>query len=160
MNSQLQLESASGYLFLGMSEECLQELKQVDFMTCRSERYMILKLAALIAMQEWTDAFVASRTLKSRYPESELAYVGGATCLIEMARYMEAVELLLEGPASLRKKAMTHLQIAYCEFQMGNDFAARYSLEEARQLNPELVAEAEGYIVPKQAIDDDLVFDN
>lgn len=146
MNPQLQLESASGYLFLGMADECLEELKEVDFLTTRSERYMVLRLAALVAKREWLEALIASRMLKARYPECELAYVSGATCLIELGRCLEAVELLLDGPVSMRHKAMTHLQIAYCEFQMGNDFAGRYSLEEARLLDPELVAEAEGYI--------------
>ncbi|PAW76374.1 MAG: hypothetical protein B9S32_15495 [Verrucomicrobia bacterium Tous-C9LFEB] len=146
MNPQLQLESASGYLFLGMADECLEELKDVDFLTCRSERYMVLRLAALVTKREWLEALIASRMLKARYPECELAYVSGATCLIELGRCLEAVELLLDGPVSMRHKAMTHLQIAYCEFQMGNDFAGRYALEEARMLDPELVAEAEGYI--------------
>lgn len=140
------MESASGYLFLGMPDECLEELEQVDFMTCRSERCMVLRLAAIVAKREWCSALVAARMLKARYPENELAYVAGATSLIETARYMEAVELLLEGPVSLRKKAMTHMQIAYCEFQMGNEYAARYSLEEARALNPALVAEAERHL--------------
>jgi len=157
----MQLESASGYLFLGMTDECLQELEAVDFMTTRSERYMVLRLAALVARREWVEALVASRMLRARYPENELAYTSGATCLIELARYLEAVELLLEGPVELRHKAMTHLQIAYCEFQMGNDFAGRYSLEEARQLNPELVAEAERYIQsPLAALPKDVCIEN
>jgi predicted Zn-dependent protease len=141
MNDQSHIEAASGYLYLGLSDECLEELQHVEFSQRRNERFMVLRLSALIAQSRWADAFVASRMLKARYPECEMAYTSGAICLMEMSRYQEAMELILEGPLPLREEAIFHIQLAYCQLHMGNEHAAYLSLNHAREIDPKWVNE-------------------
>lgn len=138
MNTQLQLDAASGYLYLGMADDCLEELDQVEFLQRCSERFLVLRLAARIAKRQWIDALVAARKLKTDYPDCEVAYIAGSISLIEMKRYQEAVVFILQGPVSLRRKAIMHQQIAYCETRLGQSYAAELSLKTARQIDPEL----------------------
>lgn len=142
MNPELHLEAAAGYLQLEMPDESLEELASVDFLTRCSEQFMILRLTALASKRDWSEVLLASRMLRHRYPECEMAFIAGATALVETGRYRDALELLLSGPATLRRKPVTHLQIAYCEIRLGNEHGARLSLELARKLNPELAEEA------------------
>ncbi len=147
MNAERQLDAAAGYLFLDMADECLEELEQVEFLARRSERYMTLRLTALVTKCAWSDALISARMLKAHYPECELAYTSGAICLMEMSRYQDAARWILEGPVTLRRRAIFHIQMAYCQMQLGNTFSAKLSLAKARELNPELVAETEPLIL-------------
>jgi hypothetical protein len=88
------------------------------------------------------EALVFARQLKTNHPDCELSYVAGSICLIELKRYQEAIIFILHGPVSLRYKAIMHLQIAYCEVQLGHDYAAELSLKTAHQLNPDLTMDA------------------
>lgn len=158
MNTELQLDAASGYLYLGMPDECLNELDQVKFLDHRSERYLVLRLTAMIIKRQWMEALIAARHLKFRYADCELAYIAGSISLIEMKRYSEAIVFILQGPLSLRYKAIMHLQIAYCEVQLGHDQAAELSLRSAHQLDPELTMEALHDVVTEHV--NELTFSN
>lgn len=98
------INAAQGYLELGMTDEALSELDRVPPDQRMDEDAVQLRICILMQARQWERALEACDELRAAYPDSGLAYIHGAFCLHELGRTAEAVALLQDGPAALRRE--------------------------------------------------------
>jgi len=111
--------AAQGYLELGMFGEVWRELRSLpDAMRDSSE---VLELSALSLMGErrWEEALEVARRLRKERPDDPGGFIHEAYCLHELGRTREALDTLLNGPASLREKPVYFYNAACYRAQLG-----------------------------------------
>ncbi len=85
--------------------------------------------------KRWSEALLAAEELLKLTPEALPGYIHGAFALHELGRTEEARNLLLKGPAELRKDPTFHYNIGCYEAVLGNREAALLSLERSFSLD-------------------------
>lgn len=130
------MEAARGYLYLGLPDDALAEIEPVPFTHRFSREFMELRTSIHMARKQWLEALVIARNVCHLFPASEQGFLDASRCLNRLGRTQEAKEVLLQGPSSLRTKAVHHYQMSRLEAKMGNVDNARKSLERAIALDP------------------------
>ena len=129
--SERALLAAQGYLELGMVEEALAELASMRIPTEEDPEFLELRLHILMRGALWNEALATAEKLLRIQPEALSAYIHGAFALHELRRTAEARDLLLKGPAVLRKNPTFHYNIGCYEAVLGNRESALRSLRES-----------------------------
>ncbi len=132
--SERAILAAQGYLELGMAEEALAELSTLTLESVDPD-LVELRLHILMQAKRWTEALSAAEELLRLTPEALPGYIHGAFALHELGRTEEARNLLLKGPAELRKDPTFHYNIGCYEAVLGNREAALLSLERSFSLD-------------------------
>ena len=96
--------AAQGYLELGMFSEVWRELHSLPSeMLGRAEVLEILALS-LMGESRWEEALAVAHRLREERPLEPGGFIHEAYCLHELGRTREALDLLVNGPASLRQR--------------------------------------------------------
>jgi tetratricopeptide (TPR) repeat protein len=111
---------AEGYLELGMFDDALEHLGQLDGEY--QDRFVVLQLRVgiLLRKKDWNQALQFSLRICAIHPEEGYGYVHAAFCLHELGRTAEAKQTLLGGPACLLDDAVYYYNLACYDAVLGN----------------------------------------
>jgi predicted Zn-dependent protease len=126
---------AEGYSELGMLDDALIQLDQID--TEHQDRLEILRLRVdiLLRKQDWADALGLSLRLCDMNPNQPFGFVHAAFCLHELGRTSEAKQTLLDGPASLLDEPVYYYNLACYDTVLGNLEQAKVYLRASFRLD-------------------------
>jgi predicted Zn-dependent protease len=126
---------AEGYSELGMLEDALGELGQLD--AEHQERLEVLRMRVdiLLRKQDWEDALRLSLRFCAVNPNQPYGYVHAAFCLHELGRTSEAKQTLLDGPASLLDEPVYYYNLACYDTVLGNIEQAKVYLRASFRLD-------------------------
>ncbi|MEY2616627.1 MAG: hypothetical protein QOH78_2400 [Verrucomicrobiota bacterium] len=126
---------AEGYSELGMLDDALIQLDQID--TEHQHRLEILRLRVdiLLRKQDWEDALGLSVRLCDMKPNQPFGFVHAAFCLHELGRTSEAKQTLLDGPASLLDEPVYYYNLACYDTVLGNLEQAKVYLRASFRLD-------------------------
>lgn len=130
--------AAHGYLELGMYKNVWQELKDLppDILN-RPDSLEILALS-LMGERRWEDALKIARQLRMQAPEEASGCIHEAYCLHEMGQTREALDILLNGPRSLRNKSVFFYNAGCYHARLGEAENALVMLEKSFELDANL----------------------
>jgi predicted Zn-dependent protease len=133
---------AEGYSELGMLEDALGELGQLD--AEQQERLEVLRMRVdiLLRKQDWEDALRLSLRFCAVNPNQPYGYVHAAFCLHELGRTSEAKQTLLDGPASLLDEPVYYYNLACYDTVLGNIEQAKVYLRASFRLDKSFKAMA------------------
>jgi predicted Zn-dependent protease len=123
------LNAAQGYLELGMTDEALAELGRVPEDERDHADVEQLRVYILMRARRWSEALTACDALREGHPELNLGFIHGAFCLHELGRTAEAMQLLMEGPASLLREPVYFYNLGCYHAVLGNPEEARNYLQ-------------------------------
>jgi predicted Zn-dependent protease len=98
------IRAAEGYLELRMFSEVWRELHALPAEHLGSKEVLTIFLHSLMGERRWEDALTVARRIRSERPEEPEGVIHEAYCLHELGNTREALDLLLNGPASLRER--------------------------------------------------------
>jgi len=132
---QTVIESAQGYLLLGMLPDAWEEIKKLTSQEQLLPEVLDIRVALLMQEQRWQEALVILGPLCKVVPDCENYFVHAAYCLHELERTREARETLLLGPDSLVDEPLFHYNLACYETRLGESDLAKISLERCFKLD-------------------------
>ena len=111
---------AEGYSELGMLDDALVQLDQLD--AEHQDRLEILRMRVdiLLRKQDWKDALQLSLRLCIMNPDQPYGYVHAAFCFHELGQTSEAKQTLLDGPAALLDEPVYYYNLACYDTVLGN----------------------------------------
>lgn len=142
------IQAAEGYLELRMFGEVWKELQSLPAEHLGSKEVLNIFLRCLMGEERWEDALTVARRLRSERPDEPDGVVHEAYCLHELGMTREALDLLLQGPPSLRDRAVFYYNAGCYHAQLGEfaealrmlrqSFAMDESLKKSAKLDPDL----------------------
>ena len=126
---------AEGYSELGMLEDALGELGQLDAEQQERIEVMRMRVDILLRKQDWEDALRLSLRFCAVNPNQPYGYVHAAFCLHELGRTSEAKQTLLDGPASLLDEPVYYYNLACYDTVLGNIEQAKVYLRASFRLD-------------------------
>jgi tetratricopeptide (TPR) repeat protein len=133
---QRRLESAQGYLDLGMPAEAWAEL---DFLDAPARHHAAVRLARIdIRMRQarWEDACALAEALIADEPSQLGAYISRSFCLHCLHRTEEARDKLKQAPPEIENIPTYYYNLGCYECQLGRVEHARAYLKRAFRLLP------------------------
>ncbi len=113
------IQAAEGYLELRMFSEVWRELHSLPAEHLGSEKVLHIFLHSLMGEQRWDDALTVARRLRTGCPDETDGFIHEAYCLHELGRTREALDLLLQGPESLRERPLFFYNAGCYHAQLG-----------------------------------------
>jgi tetratricopeptide (TPR) repeat protein len=138
------LESAIGYLELGMAEEALRELDTLPQADQAEEDVLELRLMLNQHVGCWEGAAAAAEALCRIRDADADRYITWGCCLSEMGRHEECRRALDLAPPEARTDALWNYHRAHCEALLGNTESARQLVHQSLRIDPTVRALAEG----------------
>lgn len=132
------LESALGWLELGLPDEALVELSRLSAKDRMSRQALELKLFAEMGAGRWNAGADTSRLLCLRDPKEPQFFLHAACCLHETGDTMAARNWLMTGPSELIEDPVFHYNIACYHAVLGQPNQARSHLERAFSMDESL----------------------
>ena len=129
------LEAADGYLFLGLLNEALAELKSVPITEQNDAAVLLARTRLLLHKKDWTSAEKLARNGMALHPHEGEFTVQRAFALHQMRKTQRAAEVLLEAPHWIRRTGILHYNLACYEARLGDLSAARECIDAAIQIN-------------------------
>jgi predicted Zn-dependent protease len=126
---------AEGYAELGMLEDALEELSQLDAVQQDRVEVLRMRVDILLRKQEWKDALNLSLRFCDVNPNQPYGYVHAAFCLHELGRTSEAKQTLLDGPAALLDEPVYYYNLACYDTVLGNLEQAKVYLRASFRLD-------------------------
>jgi predicted Zn-dependent protease len=126
---------AEGYSELGMFEDALEELSQLDAVQQDRVEVLRMRVDILLRKQEWQDALNLSLRFCDVKPNQPYGYVHAAFCLHELGRTSEAKQTLLDGPAALLDEPVYYYNLACYDTVLGNLEQAKVYLRASFRLD-------------------------
>jgi predicted Zn-dependent protease len=126
---------AEGYSELGMFEDALEELSQLDAVQQDRVEVLRMRVDILLRKQEWQDALNLSLRFCDVNPNQPYGYVHAAFCLHELGRTSEAKQTLLDGPAALLDEPVYYYNLACYDTVLGNLEQAKVYLRASFRLD-------------------------
>jgi predicted Zn-dependent protease len=111
---------AEGYSELGMLDDALAQLDQLEAKDEDRLEIMRMRVDILLRKQNWEDALGLSLRFCTANPNQPYGYVHAAFCLHELGRTPEAKQTLLDGPASLLDEPVYYYNLACYDTVLGN----------------------------------------
>ena len=136
------LQSAIGYLELGMAEDALRELDRLAPDARTSVEALELASVLLQRLGRWADAAAAYADLARIDPDNIERYIARGCCLYELGRVEECREALLAAPPAARDHALWNFHLACYEAHLGRADEARRLVQRSLALDPRLAAMA------------------
>lgn len=142
--------AAQGYLELGMFHDVWRELHTLPAeLLARSDVLEILALS-LMGEERWGEALEVAERLRDEAPREAGGFIHSAYCLHEMGRTEEALQVLLNGPQSLRNKSVFYYNVGCYQARLGlfaealemlkKSFEMDASLRKSARRDPDLIA--------------------
>ena len=135
LTTQRALHAADGYLYLGMPDEALGELREVPVPEQIASSVMLAKVRVLLHLKDWRNAEVLSLEGSTYHPQEEEFTVQRAFALHQLNKGDEAVEVLLAAPEWIRRTGILHYNLACYEARLGDLSTAKQCIRAAIQLN-------------------------
>jgi len=129
------LEAVDGYLYLGMPDEALNELREIHIKHQGEIAVLRARVRALLHMRRWREAELLSEKGTSLYPEENEFMVQRAFALHQLKRGNDAVNVLLSAPDWIRRTGILHYNLACYEAKLGDIVTARQCIRAALELN-------------------------
>ncbi len=129
------LHAADGYLYLGMFDEALEELKTIENDEQDDSAVLLARIRVLLHKKDWGRAENLSEHGVGLHPGEGEFTVQRAFALHQLQRGDEAVEVLLAAPDWIRRTGILHYNLACYEARLGNLSTARECIDAAIQLN-------------------------
>jgi predicted Zn-dependent protease len=111
---------AEGYSELGMLEDALAQLNQLDAENQERVEILRMRIDILMRKKDWKVALQLSLRYCAANPNQPYGYVHTAFCLHELDRTSEAKQTLLDGPASLLDEPVYYYNLACYDTVLGN----------------------------------------
>jgi tetratricopeptide (TPR) repeat protein len=100
------IQAAEGYLELKMFSAVWRELQALPAEHLSSPEVLNIFLHSLMGEKRWADALTVVRRLRSERADDPDSMIHEAYCLHELGMTREALDLLLQGPPSLRDRPL------------------------------------------------------
>jgi tetratricopeptide (TPR) repeat protein len=126
---------AEGYSELGMLDDALAQLDQLD--NDDQDRFEILRMRIDIFLrkQDWKNALRLSLRFCGVHPNQPYGYIHAAFCLHELGRTSEAKQTLLDGPAALLDEPVYYYNLGCYDTVLGNLEQAKVYLRASFRLD-------------------------
>jgi predicted Zn-dependent protease len=111
---------AEGYSELGMLDDALAQIDQLDSEYQDRLEILQMRVDILLRKKHWKDALRLSLRFCAINPKQPYGYVHAAFCLHELGRTSEAKQTLLHGPAALLDEPVYYYNLACYETVLGN----------------------------------------
>jgi tetratricopeptide (TPR) repeat protein len=126
---------AEGYSELGMFDDALEHLDQLDPEFQDQFAVLRMRVDILLRKREWKSALGLSLRICSIHSDEPYGYVHAAFCLHELGRTAEAKQTLLDGPACLLDEAVYYYNLACYDTILGNLEQAKVYLHASFRLD-------------------------
>lgn len=123
------LVAAQGYSELGLPDLAIGELDLLPEEIQRSPVGVESRLSVLMQAKRWKSALGLGRELCRLVPDKSVGFIHAAFCLHELGQSQAALDLLVNGPPSLRSEPTYHYNLACYEAALGNLDQARAHLQ-------------------------------
>jgi predicted Zn-dependent protease len=111
---------AEGYSELGMLDDALAQLDQLDKEDQDRLEILRMRVDILLRKQSWKDALRLSLRFCAVHPDQPYGCIHAAFCLHELGRTAEAKQALLDGPAALLDEPVYYYNLACYDTVLGN----------------------------------------
>jgi len=142
--------AAQGYVELGLFDEARRTLRPLPREAFERADVIELGLHCLMGEHRWSEALAAAYELCAAAPKEPGGYIHAAYCLHELNRTAEALEVLQNGPKTLRSKSVYFYNLGCYNARLGQiDHALRFleiafekdkSLRRLARKDPDLAA--------------------
>ncbi len=129
------LAAIDGYLFLGMPEEAMQELNEIEEADQQDSIVLSNRIRVLLYLHHWTEAERLSKLGGEIFPDENEFMVQRAFALHQLQKAREAIQVLLTAPEWIRKTGILHYNLACYEARLGDLRTARQCIRAAIELN-------------------------
>lgn len=127
--------AADGYLYLGMPVEALEELSTIPPHRQKDSAVLRTRIRVLLHLRNWQQAEELSKDGARLFPEENEFMVQLAFALHQQAKGTQAVEVILNAPAWIRRTGILHYNLACYEAQLGDLSMARQCIRAACEIN-------------------------
>lgn len=127
--------AAQGYMELGLFNEARRELQNLPRQYFEHPEVIELGLMCFLGEQRWSEALAMAYELCAAAPGEPGGYIHAAYCLHEMDRTAEALEVLKNGPKSLRTKSVFYYNLGCYNARLGQVADALRCLERSFELD-------------------------
>lgn len=125
------LETALGWLELGLPEDSLRELQSLSARDRMRKEALEMKLSAEMQAHRWNAGADTGRLLCLRDPKEPRFFINAAFCLHETGDTLAARNWLMTGPSGLIDDPLFHYNIACYHAVLGESKQARSHLARA-----------------------------
>lgn len=132
------LQSALGWLELGLPEDALKELEGLDAKERMCKQALELRLVAQMKAAHWNAGADTARLLCLRDPREPRFFIHAAYCLHETGDTVAARNFLMTGPSNLIDEPLFHYNIACYHAVLGQANQARSHLSRAFSMDEAL----------------------
>lgn len=142
--------AAQGYVELGLFEEARRVLRSLPREAFERSDVIEIGLLCLMGEHRWSEALAAAHELCTASPSDPGGFIHAAYCLHELGRTAEAMEVLQNGPKSLKGKSVYYYNLGCYNARLGQiDRALQYleiafekdkSLRRLARKDPDLAA--------------------
>ena len=132
------LQTALGWLELGLPEEALRELEGLSARDRMRKQALELKLVAQMKLERWNAGADTGRLLCLREPKEPRFFIHAAYCLHETGDTEAARNWLLTGPSCLIEDPLFHYNLACYHAVLGEQKQARSHLRRAFSMDESL----------------------
>ncbi|HSJ02822.1 MAG: hypothetical protein ACAI34_12570 [Verrucomicrobium sp.] len=130
--------AAQGYLELGMFQAVWRELQDLPGEHLARPDVLEILTLSLMGQLRWEDALRVAQRLCQEAPEEPGGFIHEAYCLHELGHTQDALNVLVNGPASLKTKAVYFYNIGCYHARLGNNEQALDMLEKSFKMDSSL----------------------
>ncbi len=127
--------AAQGFVELGLYAEARREMQSLPREYFERPDVIELGLTCLMSEQRWSEALAMAHELCAAAPGEPGGYIHAAYCLHEMNRTAEALEVLKNGPKSLRTKPVFYYNLGCYNARLGQVADALRLLERSFEMD-------------------------
>lgn len=132
------LETALGWLELGLPEDSLRELEGLSARDRMRKQALEMKLSAEMQARRWNAGADTGRLLCLREPKEPRFFISAAYCLHETGDTLAARNWLMTGPSVLIEDPLFHYNIACYHAVLGEAKQAKSHLARALSMDESL----------------------
>ena len=132
---QRPLRAVDGYLYLGMPEEALGALADVPVERHLDAPVMRARICILLHLGQWARANRLAEQGTQLHPDENEFVVQRAFALHQLNKGGEAIQVIEEAPAWIRRTGILHYNLACYEAKLGDLSTARQCIRAAIELN-------------------------
>jgi tetratricopeptide (TPR) repeat protein len=129
------LQSAEGYVFLGLHREALKELDTIEAADQFNSDVMIARIRILLHLGRFARAAKLSAHGEALHTEEDEFTVQRAFALHQLDKRDEAAKVIQSAPAWLRRTGILHYNLGCYQARWGDIISARQCVNAAIQLN-------------------------
>jgi predicted Zn-dependent protease len=135
MTFEQKFRIAEGYAELGMLEDALTQLDELDPEYHDRLEILRMRVDVLLQKREWQNGLQLSLRICAVHPGESCGYIHAAFCLHELGSTSEAKKTLLAGPARLLDEPVYYYNLACYETVLGNLEQAKVYLRASIRLD-------------------------